>query len=372
MIIAVNTRIQKKQQPDGYENLLFTCLRHLSENHPQHQFIYIFDSVWDEKLIFAKNAQPIIAGPQTSNSLRLQYWLNFKLPKVLRQHKADVFLSMEGICSMRTKKPQCVVITNWEFLEQPKTMKKWLAGFYKKFTPLFLEKAKAVVAVSDYSKNTLTNQYKTNNEKIDLIHFGVDEIFKPVDWEEKENIKEKYTEGKAYFLFSGKIDERSNYINLLKAFSFFKKRLKTNMMLVFAGNANDAFKKDLKTYKLRNDVKLLENLSATDLAKVTASAYAMVYPVLHNDLAIAALQAMQCQIPVICSNTGALPSICEKAAHYCNPTDINSIAENMMLVYKDEEIAKQLVEAGKTQIQKHGAAEAAELLMQSIQKAYNS
>ena len=372
MIIAVNTRLQKSQQPDGYENFLFTCLNQLSKSYPQHQFIYIFDKAFDEKMVFTKNVQPVIAGPQTSNSLRLKYWLNFKLPKVLRQHKADVFLSLEGICSIRTRKPQCMAISDLGFLEPSKAMKKWLAGFYKKFTLLFLEKAKAVVTISDYTQNTIISQYKINTEKVDLIHFGVDKIFKPIDWEEKESIKEKYADGKAYFLFSGNIDERSNYINLLKAFSFFKKRLKTNMLLLFAGQANDLFKKDLKTYRLRNDVKLLEDLSAPDLAKITAAAYAAVYPVLYNDLAIAPLQAMQCQTPVICSNTGALASICEKAALYCNPVDVNNIAENMMLVYKDEEKAKELVEVGKTQILKHQAAKAAELLMQSIQKAYNS
>ena len=67
-----------------------------------------------------------------------------------------------------------------------------------------------------------------------------------MDWEEKELIKEKYADGKAYFLFSGDINQRSNLINLLKAFSFFKKRQKSNMLLLIAGNADEAFKKELK------------------------------------------------------------------------------------------------------------------------------
>ena len=68
--------------------------------------------------------------------------------------------------------------------------------------------------------------------KLHVINPGIDEIFKPLDWEEKEIIREKYAEGKAYFLFSGDINRRSNLINLLKAFSFFKKRQKSNMMLL--------------------------------------------------------------------------------------------------------------------------------------------
>ena len=61
------------------------------------------------------------------------------------------------------------------------------------------------------------------------------------------------------------------------------------------------FKKELKTYKFRNEVKLLENLAKEDLAKITAAAYAMVYPVLYDDLALPPLQAMQCEVPVVSS-----------------------------------------------------------------------
>ena len=372
MIIAVNTRLRKNEQPDGYEDFLFTCLNQLTKKYPQHQFLFIFDKPYAESLSFAKNVLPIIAGPQTSNSLRLQYWFNFKIPALLRKHKADVFVSMEGICSLRTKKPQCVLITDLGFLHQPALQKKWLVGFYKKFTPAFLAKAKTIVTVSEFAKSTLINHYKIDVARVDVIYPGVDEIFKPVDWDEKEIIKEKKADGKAYFLFSGDINANSNHINLLKAFSFFKKRQKSNMMLLIAGRADEQIVKDLKTYKFRDEVKLLEKLSIEELAKITAAAYTLVYPVLYSDLALPALQAMQSQTPVITSNTGALPSICGQAALYCNPMDFKDIAENMMLIFKDEDKAKKLVAAGKVQIQKHDWDNAAAILMQSIQKAFDN
>ena len=140
-------------QPEGYESFLFETLNRLTLKFPQHRFLYIFDKPYDEKLRFAKNVLPIIAGPQTNSSLRLQYWFNFKIPAVLRKHKADVFVSMEGICSLRTKTPQCLIITDLSFLNQPQLIKRWQARFYKKFTPAFLAKAKSIATVSDYSKS---------------------------------------------------------------------------------------------------------------------------------------------------------------------------------------------------------------------------
>ena len=367
MIIAVNIRSNKETQSEGYEAFLFTTLNYLTNKFSQHQFLYIFDGPYDDNLIFPKNVLPIIVGPKTSNNLRLQYWFNYKIPSILRKHKAGVFLSMEGICSFRTKIPQCLLVSNLSFLQSHKIEKKSQAGFYKKNTAAFLAKAKAIATVSEYSKKLIADHYKIAAADIAVIHPIIDAVFEPLEWEEKEIIKEKYAEGKAYFLCSG----NSNLINLLKAFSFFKKRQKSNMLLLIAGNSNENFKKELKTYKFRSEVKLLEDLDNTELAKITAAAYAMVYPVLYDDIALPALQALQCNVPVITSDTGALPSIFGKAALYINPENYEDIAEKMMFVFKDEDKAKELVNAGKELMQQYQLDKTADLLMQCILECAN-
>ena len=191
MTIAVNTRLKKEMQPEGYEAFMFTMLDHLSEKFPEHKFLYIFDGPYDEKLVFTKNVTPIITGPKTSTSLRLQYWLNYKIPAILRKNKADVFLSMEGICSLRTKVPQCLLISDLGFLQSPQ-LKKKQSGFYGKNTAAFLAKAKAIATVSAYSKKIIDTTYKIAADDIVIIHPGIEDIFKPLDWEEQEIIKEKY------------------------------------------------------------------------------------------------------------------------------------------------------------------------------------
>ena len=371
MIIAVNTRLNKETQPEGYEDFMFVLLGHVAKKFPQHQFIYIFDRPYDEKLIFTKNVLPVVTGPKTSSNLRLQYWFNYRIPYLLHKYKVDVFLSMDGICSLRTKVPQCLILSGLCFLTHPQLLKKSQARFYTNFTPAFLAKAKSLATVSAFSRSLIAERYKINAEEITVINPVIDEIFKPLDWEEKDHIKEKYAEGKAYFLFSGDIKQRSNLINLLKAFTFFKKRQKSNMMLLLAGKADEAFKKELKTYKLRNEVNLLEGLDKAVLAKITASAYAMVYPVLYDDMALPALQALQCNVPVILSDTVALPSVFGETALYINPGGYEDIAQKMMLAFKDEDKVNELVKAGNELQQQFQPDKTADLFMQCILKAAN-
>ena len=367
MIIAVNTRLNKETQPEGYEEFLFSLLHYLNKNFPQHQFIYIFDAPYKD-IAFPKNVISVITGPKASSSLRLQYWFNYRIPAILRKYKAGVFVSLEGICSLRTKVPQCLLLSDLSFLNYPELLKKSQARFYTKFTPAFLAKAKSIATVSAQSKKIMVDHYTMAAEDIGVVHPAVSTIFKPLDWEEQEIIKEKYTEGKAYFLCS----TNSNLINLLKAFTFFKKRQKSNMLLLIAGNTDESFKKELKTYKLRNEVKLLEDLDKAELAKITSSAYAMVYPVLYDDVALPALQALQCKVPVVMSDAGALPSVFGEAALYVNPESHEDIAQKMMLVFKDEDKAKELVKAGKELLLRYQPGKNADLLMQCILKAVNS
>jgi len=368
MIIAVNTRLNKETQPEGYETFMFSMLNYLTVTFPQHQFLFIFDNPYNEELIFSNNVTPVVAGPKTSNSLRLQYWFNYKIPAVLRKNKADVFVSMEGICSLRSKVPQCLLVSDLSFLQSPAVTKKKGASFYKKNMAAFFAKAKAIATVSEYLKKQIATHYKIAAENIAVVHPAADEIFRPLNWEEQEAVKEQYADGKAYFLCS----TNSNLINLLKAFTFFKKRQKSSMLLLIAGSTDEYFNKEFKTYKLREEVKLLEDLDKTELAKITAAAYAVVHPVLRDDIALPGLQALQCGIPLLTSDTGSLPSIFGEAALYVNPESFEDIAQKMMLIFKDEDRAKDLVKAGSELMQQYQLDKNAGLLMECILKAANS
>jgi len=231
MIIAINTRCLIDEL-EGYGCFIKELFKILVINHPQHQFYFLFDRPYNQKYIFSSNVHAVIVSPPARHPILWKYWYDVKLPFVLKKIKADVFVSPDGYCSLTAKVPQCMVVQDLGFLHQPDAYKKWHAAYLKRYTPKFLKKAKRIVTVSQFSKNDIIKQYGTEPAKIDVVYNGVQEIFRPLSFDEKTVVQEKFTEGREFFIYIGAIQPLKNLINLLKAFSGFKKRLQSNMKLV--------------------------------------------------------------------------------------------------------------------------------------------
>ncbi len=369
MVIAVNIRSLLPGIADGSSNFIVGCVSRLAKKYPQHRFIYITDRAYDEQLITSKYITAVVTGPQANSPLLWQYWYNYKLPAALRKHKADVLISAGGFISLRTKVPQLLVLNELIYLHQPELFAKSHLRFYKKFMPVFLQKAKSIVTLSEFAKTTITSNYKIEADKTNVVYDGPDEIFKPVSLIEKESVKEKYSEGKEYFLYSGSIGIGTNMMNLLKAFSFFKKRQKSNMQMLIATAPEKSFTESLKTFKYRADVKILIGLQKEELAIITAAAYAMIYPSLFTGFALPLPEAMQCEVPVITSKAGALQEMCGDAALYADSNNFEDIADKMMLLFKDETKRNELIKKGEKQVKIFSKDKAADLLWQSVLKA---
>jgi len=371
MTIAVDTRCLAGNDYEGTGHFISNCFSFLAEKYPEHQFIYIFDKPFDQKFITSKNIVPVVTGPEAKTSLTLQYWYNFKVPAILKRHKANVFVSAESI-ALRTKVPQCFIIHDLAFVHYPQCYPKSLLRFYKKFIAKFLIKAKAIATVSEFSKRDIIERYAVDPGKIAVVYKSASSIFQPIDEKEKESIKEKYAEGKEFFLYSGAIDPGKNLMNILKAFSFFKKRQKSNMQLVIAGKTKPGYDQiagGLKTFKFRNEVKLLEDLSQDQLTKITAGAYAMVCPVYVEDFTTPVMEAVQSGIPVILSPGTALPESVAAATLRADPKDFMDIANKMMMLVKDEAQRNELIGAGQAAVQQYDLSNTANLLWESISNA---
>ncbi|MCW3086812.1 MAG: glycosyltransferase family 4 protein, partial [Sediminibacterium sp.] len=173
-------------------------------------------------------------------------------------------------------------------------------------------------------------------------------------------------------LFTGGIHPRKNLINLLKAFSQFKKWQHSNMKLVLAGRLAwqyDEVIEKLKTYKYREDVVVTGYLPSAELARLTGGAYAMVYPSWFEGFGLPVIEAMQCEVPVITSSTSSMPETGGDAALYADPSQPDEIAKHMLDLYKDEIRRSRLIAAGKQQASRFSWDLAASQLWEQISQA---
>ena len=113
---------------------------------------------------------------------------------------------------------------------------------------------------------------------------------------------------------------------------------------------------------------MLNYVSDEQLAKITASAYALVYPSLFEGFGLPILEAMQAGTPVICSNTSSMPEAAGDAALFADPNSPDSIAKLMLAVYKDESLRDELVQKGKLRAAEFSWDKTAELVWNAILK----
>ena len=372
MRIAVNTRFLLRDYLEGYGYFLYETITRITENHPEHTFLLIFDRPVDPAFQWNSNVQVAVTGPPARHPLLWKWWYDVRVPSLLKKFKADVFLSCDGFCSLRTKVPQCLVVHDLAYLHFPEGISRSQLSYYKRNTPKFLAKAAAVATVSQFTKNDIIQQYRIPENKIDVVYSAVKDVFVPLDDQQKNEIKEKYTQGKEYFLYVGSVHPRKNLRSLLKAFSVFKKRQQSSMKLVIAGRLawkSEAFRKDLSLYKYRDDVVLTGYLPEKEIAGLTAATWCLVYPSLFEGFGVPVLEAMRTEVPAITTRGSAMEEIAAQAALYADSSNFEDIADKMKLIYKDETLRRKLIENGKERVKLYSWDRTAELLWGCVEKA---
>ena len=372
MVIAVNTRLLLKGKLEGIGWFTLETLKRMTINHPEHQFIFIFDRPFNDDFIFSENVTPVVIGPPTRHPILWFLWFEFQIPRILKRYKADLFLSPDGYLSLRTKAPQLAVIHDINFVHRPGDLPWLKAKYYNYFFPKFARIAKRIATVSFYSKEDITRSFKVDYDKIDVVYDGINQIFEPVSQEEKISTREKFTGGSDYFLFVGALHPRKNVCGLLKAFDAFKSVNGDNKKLVIVGGKMHKTGDIFDTYenmRYKNDVVFTGRVSTADLHDIFGAALALVFVPFFEGFGIPIVEAMSAGIPVICSNTTSIPEVGGNAVLYADPLKIDQITEAMLQLVDDDELRIELVEKGFEQKNKFSWDETARLLWISIERA---
>ncbi len=369
MRIAVNAIFLQKAMLEGYGHYVEEIFSRITRSHPEDEFLFVFDRPFSPDFLYSSNVKAIVVNPPARHPIAFAWWYQVKAPLALRSYRPDVWVQPYGFTSTTSRVPQLLVVHDLAFLHFPQFISLSQRWYYRLFTPVFLKKAKKIVAVSAFTRSDLITRYHIPEEKITIVGGAARESFLPLSWEEKELVKGQYTDGREYFLFTGGIHPRKNLMTLLKAFSLFKKWQHSNMKLLIVGRLAwqyDDLLEKLKTYKYRDDVIMAGYLPDKELEKVTAAAYALVYPSWLEGFGLPLLEAMRAEVPVIASDAGSLPEIGGNAALYAHPSDPETLAKHMLSLYKDENLRTTQVAAGKLQAARYNWDESAAEFYQQI------
>lgn len=371
MKIVVNTRLLLKNKLEGIGWFTYETLKRITKSHPEHHFIFIFDRTFDQEFIFSDNITPVVLSPQARHPLLFYIWFEYSITRILKDLKADLFLSPDGYLSLSTEVKSLAVIHDLNFEHYPKDLPYLVRRYYQYFFPKFAHKAVRIATVSEYSKQDIATTYGVESNKIDVVYNGVGESFAPVSEEEKRNTKNKYTRSSDFFLFIGSLHPRKNITRLFLAFDEFKKSTSSDIKLLIVGQKywwTNEIEHAFKNMQFQADVLFTGGLPHQELKNIIASAMALVYVSYFEGFGIPILEAMQCDVPVITSNITSMPEVAGDAALFVDPFSVDSIKEAMLKIANDEQMRITLIEKGRERRQVFSWDKTAGLLWESIEK----
>lgn len=349
MRIAVNARMLQKGKLEGIGYFCLETFRRITHDHPEHEFLFIFDRPFDSEFVFTPNVTPIVAGPAARHPILWYLWYEWSLPRVFRKWKPDLFVSSDGYLSLRSQVPTLSVIHDINFEHYPGDLPFFNRAYYRHFFPRYAKAAARIATVSSFSRDDISRQYGISTDKIDVVYNGVNDGFVPLQESENRKTLEQLTGGKPYFLFIGSIHQRKNIVNLLNAYEQFRTNGGPDVCLVFAGTKRwwtPEMETSLQSMRYRQDVHFTGRVAEADLFRITAAALALTYVSTFEGFGIPLLEAMRCGVPVLTANVTSMPEVAGDAALLVDPFSVEDISKGMQRLSVDAQLRQELSQRG--------------------------
>jgi len=197
----------------------------------------------------------------------------------------------------------------------------------------------AIIAVSQFTASQVEQLLGVEPSRIHVVPHGSPQIA-GVSAARRENL----------VLFVGVIQKRKNLGRLVKAFE----RLPAGWRLALAGASQGyGAAEELRAVEdspRRADIDLLGHLSGDQLATLYARARIFAFPSLDEGFGMPILEAMAHGVPVITSQSSAMPEVAGDAALLVDPLNIDQLAHALTRLAGDEGLREDLIARGRARV----------------------
>ncbi|AGT44747.1 glycosyltransferase family 4 protein [Treponema pedis] len=217
-----------------------------------------------------------------------------------------------------------------------------------------LKNASGIICPSKFIKADLA-EYGITDSEAKVIYNGIDtSLFKYRENDNSEAVFiQPFSIRKPYIIYASRITSPEKcHIELVKAFSIFKKKFGTAHRLVIAGSDGDnteTVHNAVIQSGFSSDILLTGYFPHENLPQLYASADLCVFPSMAEGVGLPVIEAMACGIPVACAAAGALPEMAGEAAVFFNPKKPEEIANaisNLIDTEENKERREEVIQKG--------------------------
>ncbi|HEX2682365.1 MAG TPA: glycosyltransferase family 1 protein [Ferruginibacter sp.] len=355
-------------QVDGLSNYIINLIKHLPEASFDH-FEYtvlmnpninrreLTDHVKNGNFkVIERKVAPI--GPKRDWDM---FWFLLKHEKnydLIHITSSNFPVSLrKGVCTIHD-------LTFRKYFDNPKYTFNLATKYMNWVVRNCMKYAKAVIAVSQSTKQELLNGYHLDlaaKEKIHVIYEGWEHLIH-YNKNEEDPCEGDRMVNDDYLFYLGTSRKHKNLSNLLSAFKLAMPHIPANKKLAISGSDKYINNMDMSVISDVNSsgkrIYFTGYLSNACVEKYFKNADAYIFPSLSEGFGIPVLEAFYYEKPVLCSNTTSLPEVAGDAAFYFDPHDPQSIANTIINFYNNPPDKNLLAERARLQLKKFSWAKA--------------
>lgn len=214
--------------------------------------------------------------------------------------------------------------------------------------------------VSNSLIQELKNDYQFDNAHI--VSNGVDhKNFLPLYEKTRDN----------YILYVGRLSYRKGLFDLIDVAKHTIKKHRIKFIIVGKGEWETILKREVKKYKLENDIIFMGHVDHNELIRLYQHANMFVMPSRYETGPLTVLEAMSCGKPVIATSVGIVPEVIEnmKNGIIVQPNSPNDITKSIDMLLEDEQLKEKIGANARTTVEKRYTWD---IVADNVEKCYHT
>lgn len=260
-------------------------------------------------------------------------WRTFGVTNNLRADKVDIFHGLSNELPLNIASagiPSVVTMHDVIYRRRPQCYNAIDRLLYDFKYGRSCRNATRIIAVSQRTKDDVTELYGIDPEKIDVVYQGCDESFKhEIPAESLESVRRRLLLPQRYVLQVGTIEERKNLELTVRAITALPKDVK----LLVVGRDRKGYLAKVRRIAaelgVTSRIDVRHNITFADLPAVCQMAEVIAYPSFYEGFGIPVLEGLESRRPVVAATGSCLEEAGGDAAFYVDPTDARGMGEVM-------------------------------------------
>lgn len=277
-------------------------------------------------------------------------WEQLVLPWRARQRRLDVLHSPGFVAPLFAPCPSVVTVLDLIYLEFPETFP-FLARQWMRFLVRHsVRRARAVIALSEYSRDEILWALDVPFWKIRAIHLGGgEERGGPVAAGGDEEVLRKHGIAPPYILSVAASHPHKNLVRLLEA--YYRLEEKESHQLVILGVRHNRYgarlQRTVERLDLAGRVVFTGWVPEREKEIIYTRAACTAFPSLLEGFGLPVLESMRYGVPVACSDLPSLAEVSGEAACHFDPYSADSIAAAVRDCLFNRSLRERLIEKGR-------------------------